>query len=109
MYGIGTVARLAQVSVRTLRYYAEIGLLRPVWTDPETGHRWYAPDQLPRLHRILAFRDFGVGLTDIARLLDAAVSADELRGFSSCAVPRPAKGSQPRPNVWPVWSPASSN
>ena len=81
MYGIGTVARLAQVSVRTLRYYDEIGLLRPIWTDPDTGHRWYAPDQLPRLHRILALRDLGVALTDIARLLDAAVSADELRGI----------------------------
>jgi MerR family transcriptional regulator, activator of bmr gene len=39
MYGIGTVARLAQVSLRTLRYYDEIGLLRPVWVDPDTGYR----------------------------------------------------------------------
>ena len=53
MYGIGTVARLAQVSVRTLRYYDELGLLRPRWTDPDSGHRWYAPDQLPRLKRLL--------------------------------------------------------
>jgi DNA-binding transcriptional MerR regulator len=66
MYGIGTVARLAQVSLRTLRYYDEIGLLRPVWVDPDTGYRWYAADQLHRLHRILALRDLGV---------------DELRGM----------------------------
>lgn len=52
MYGIGTVARLAQVSVRTLRYYDGLGLLRPIWADPDTGYRWYAPDQLHRLHRI---------------------------------------------------------
>ena len=81
MYGIGTVARLAQVSVRTLRYYDELGLLRPVWTDPETGHRWYSSDQLPRLHRILALRDLGVALADIGRLLDDGVSAEELRGI----------------------------
>src|SRR5206468_3473945 len=62
MYGIATVAGLAQVSVRTLRYYDELGLLRPVWTDPDTGHRWYAPNQLHRLHRILALRDLGVSL-----------------------------------------------
>jgi DNA-binding transcriptional MerR regulator len=81
MYGIGTVARLAQVSVRTLRYYDELGLLRPRWTDPDTGHRWYAPDQLPRLHRILALRDLGVALADIGRLLDERVSPEQLRGI----------------------------
>lgn len=81
MFGIGTVARLAQVSVRTLRYYDELGLLRPVWTDPETGHRWYSPDQLPRLHRILALRDLGVALADIGRLLDDGVSTEDLTGI----------------------------
>lgn len=81
MYGIGTVARLAKVSVRTLRYYDELDLLRPVWTDPDTGHRWYSPNQLPRLHRILALRDLGVALADIGRLLDDGVSAEELRGI----------------------------
>jgi DNA-binding transcriptional MerR regulator len=81
MYAIGTVARLAQVSVRTLRYYDELGLLRPAWTDPDTGHRWYAPEQLRSLHRILALRDLGVALADIGRLLDDGVSADELRGI----------------------------
>jgi DNA-binding transcriptional MerR regulator len=81
MYGIGTVARLAQVSVRTLRYYDELGLLRPMWADPDTGYRWYAPDQLQRLHRILALRDLGVTLADIGRLLDEGVSAEQLRGI----------------------------
>jgi DNA-binding transcriptional MerR regulator len=81
MYGIGTVARQAQVSVRTLRYYDEIGLLRPVWTDPDSGYRWYAAEQLHRLHRILALRDLGVRLTEIASLLDSDLGLDELRGM----------------------------
>jgi DNA-binding transcriptional MerR regulator len=81
VFGIGSVARLAQVSVRTLRYYDEIGLLRPVWVDPETGYRWYAADQLHRLHRILALRDLGVPLAEIAVLLDDDLSVDELRGI----------------------------
>ena len=81
MLGIGAVARLAGVSVRTLRYYDEIGLLRPVWTDPNTGYRWYEVDQLHRLHRIVAMRDLGVRLVDIGRLLDDDLSVDELRGI----------------------------
>src|SRR4051794_17087964 len=81
MFGIGSVARLAGVSPRTLRYYDEIGLLRPVWVDPVTGYRWYGPGQLHRLHRILALRDLGVRLADIARLLDEDMTVDELRGI----------------------------
>jgi DNA-binding transcriptional MerR regulator len=81
MYGIGTVARLAQVSLRTLRYYDEIGLLRPVWVDPDTGYRWYAAEQLHRLHRILALRDLGVRLSEIGALLDDDLGVDELRGM----------------------------
>ena len=81
MFGIGTVARLAQVSVRTLRYYDEIGLLAPVWVDPDTGYRWYAAEQLHRLHRILALRDLGVRLSEIAVLVDKDLSVDELRGI----------------------------
>ena len=83
VFGIGTVARLAGVSVRTLRYYDEIGLLRPVWVDPNTGYRWYAPEQLRRLHRIVALRDLGVRLVEIAVLLDGQVPIEELRGILS--------------------------
>ena len=83
VFGIGTVARLAGVSVRTLRYYDEIGLLRPTWVDPDTGYRWYEPEQLRRLHRILALRDLGVRLVEIALLLDGQVTVDELRGILS--------------------------
>lgn len=81
MYGIGTVARLAQVSARTLRYYDELGLLRPRWVDPDTGYRWYAAEQLGRLHRILALRDLGVRLAEIGVLLDDDLSVEELRGI----------------------------
>jgi DNA-binding transcriptional MerR regulator len=49
MYRTGTVARLALVSVRTLRYYDDLGLLKPAHTDPLTGYRRYTPDQVLRL------------------------------------------------------------
>ncbi|MEO5837416.1 MAG: MerR family transcriptional regulator [Acidimicrobiales bacterium] len=81
MFGTSTVTRLGRVSVRTLRYYDEIGLLRPAWTDPGSGYRWYEPEQLGRLHRIVALRDLGVRLVEIARILDEPVSAEALRGI----------------------------
>ena len=81
MFGIGTVADLANVSVRTLRYYDELGLLRPQWVDPDSGYRWYSAEQLHRLHRILALRDLGVRLGDIAVLLESEMSTEELHGI----------------------------
>jgi len=81
MYRIGTVARLAQVSVRTLRHYDDVGLLTPTKVDPDTGYRWYGPEQLARLHRILALRDLGVPLGEIAELLGNDVTVEQLRGI----------------------------
>jgi DNA-binding transcriptional MerR regulator len=81
VFGIGTVARLAGVSVRTLRYYDEIGLLRPVWVDQSTGYRWYEAEQLRRLHRIIALRDLGVRLVEIGVLLGDHLTDEELRGI----------------------------
>jgi DNA-binding transcriptional MerR regulator len=81
VYRIGTVARLAQVSIRTLRHYDEIGLLHPTRVDPDTGYRWYAPVDMARLHRILALRDLGVSLAEIGTLLDQDVTPEQLRGI----------------------------
>ncbi len=81
MYGIGTVARLAQVSVRTLRHYDEIWLLQPAEVNPQTGYRYYTPEQLHRLHRILVLRDLGFPLAEIVALLDDEVTVEQLRAI----------------------------
>lgn len=60
MLKIGEFSKVAQVSVKTLRYYDELGLLRPEWVDRYTGYRYYSLQQLPRLNRILALRELGV-------------------------------------------------
>ncbi len=54
MLKIGEFSRLAEVSVKTLRYYDDLGLLQPNWVDRYTGYRYYTLQQLPRLNRILA-------------------------------------------------------
>ena len=65
----------------TLRYYDEIGLLKPIQVDPETGYRFYTMDQLPYLHRILAFKELGLGLTQIVEILDEGISPEALQGM----------------------------
>jgi DNA-binding transcriptional MerR regulator len=81
MFRIGDFSRLARVSCRLLRYYDEIGLLKPSATDSESGYRYYAAGQLGALNRILVLRDLGFSLDEIARMVADSVSADELRGM----------------------------
>jgi DNA-binding transcriptional MerR regulator/effector-binding domain-containing protein len=81
VYSVGDVATLAGLSVRMLRHYDEIGLLRPHRVDPHTGYRSYHPSQLARLHRILALKGLGFTLAQVHRIVDANVSPEELRGM----------------------------
>jgi DNA-binding transcriptional MerR regulator len=66
---IAEVARLSQVTARTLRHYDAIGLLRPAGTGPG-GMRHCEREQLLRLQRILLLRDLGLGLDAIASVID---------------------------------------
>src|SRR6476469_784158 len=81
VFKIGDFAKLSRVTVRTLRYYEEVGLLEPGEIDRWTGYRYYSADQLPRLNRILALKDLGFSLDQIVKLLDDNLSAAELRGI----------------------------
>ncbi len=81
MFRIGEFSKIAQVSGRLLRYYDELGLLKPVRIDPETGYRYYSAQQIPQLNRILALKELGLTLEQIARLLEGDISTDEIRGM----------------------------
>jgi len=67
-YHIGEFAELGGVSAKTLRFYDEIGLLRPAGVDPRTRYRRYLPQQLEELASILALRDMGASLAEIRQL-----------------------------------------
>lgn len=69
MLKIGEFARISQVSIKRLRHYDAIGLLRPSQVDPESGYRLYEIGQLAEIMRILALRDCGFALEEIAQLL----------------------------------------
>ncbi|MCG3400221.1 MerR family transcriptional regulator [Staphylococcus massiliensis] len=68
-YSIKDVSKMSHVSTRTLRYYDEIGLLKPDETT-FSGERLYDAASLDRLQLILFYRKLGVKLTEIKRILD---------------------------------------
>ena len=69
MFNIGEFARLGGVTVRTVRYYDQIGLLTAARVDADSGYRRYRASQLVDLQRIVALKDLGVTLDEIAELL----------------------------------------
>ena len=81
MFKIGEFSKLSQVTVKTLRYYDELGLLKPAEVDRFTGYRYYSADQLPRLNRILALKDLGLSLAQVARLLDGGLPPAQILGM----------------------------
>lgn len=70
-YTIGELAELSSVSVRTLRFYEEAGLLAPE-RDAQNGYRRYERADVDRLQEILLLRRLGVAVRDIAPLLSAS-------------------------------------
>ena len=62
-------ARLSGVSVRTLHYYDQIGLLRPAAVDAQTGYRFYDETSLLRMQEILFYRELDFPLKSIAEIL----------------------------------------
>ena len=69
-YSVSQAARLAGVSVRTLRWYDEIGLLKPTEVTP-AGYRFYDDEAMAVLQQILFYRELGVPLEQIGRILSA--------------------------------------
>jgi DNA-binding transcriptional MerR regulator len=81
MFRIGEFSRFSRVSVKMLRHYDELGLIKPAWVDPGTGYRYYSAGQLPRLNRIVALKDLGFRLEQIGVLLDEELSTEQIRGM----------------------------
>src|SRR5262250_563113 len=81
MIRIGDFSKLSRVSIKALRYYDEMGLLKPAHVDRFTSYRYYEFHQLSRLYRILALKDLGFSLEEIGRLLEGNLSTEQMRGM----------------------------
>ncbi len=67
-YSIGAMARLCGISPRQLRYYDQIGLIKPKYRNPETGYRYYTEDQIELLFFLNELRNIGISNESIPRL-----------------------------------------
>lgn len=81
MIKIGDFSRVSRVPVKTLRYYDELGLLKPAVVDPITRYRYYSAEQIARLNRILALKDLGLSLEQIHQLLRDDLPAGQVMGM----------------------------
>ena len=68
---INEFAKLVSVSVRTLHYYDEIGLLKPAFVDEQNGYRFYDEISLERMQEILFYRELDFELKSIAEILSS--------------------------------------
>ncbi len=83
MLRIGEFSKLSRVSIRMLRHYDDIGLLKPAKIDEFTGYRYYREEQLFIIGRITSLKDMGFSLTDIIRMLEAYDDKEKMDAFLS--------------------------
>lgn len=72
LYRIGVFSQMNKVTIKTLRHYDDIGLLKPHVIDESNGYRYYTSQQLPKLHQILALKEIGFSLDEIQSVIDGA-------------------------------------
>jgi DNA-binding transcriptional MerR regulator len=67
--GIGAVAAESGLPVSALRFYDAAGVLRPAWSDPATGYRWYSRDQVDQARLVARLRQVEMPLAEIAEVV----------------------------------------
>ena len=70
MYKIGDFSKVTNTPIKTLRYYDEIGLLKPSYIDYFTGYRYYEKNQINIIREIRALKDINLSLKEIKQYLE---------------------------------------
>ena len=73
-YKIGDFSRLTNISIRTLRYYDEIGILKPEYVDQYSGYRYYTDKNLDEVKSITFLKNLSFSLEEIAQHKDSITS-----------------------------------
>ena len=74
---IGEIAAFFGVSVKALRVYEKMGILKPVKVDEKTGYRYYTADQVKQLDAILELRELGFSLLEFQKLLESRMTKEQ--------------------------------
>lgn len=74
---IGEVAAFFNVSVKAMRIYEKMGILKPVKVDEKTGYRYYSADQIKQLDALLELRELGFSLAEIRDLLENGITQEQ--------------------------------
>lgn len=72
MFRIGEFSKIGKITIKTLRYYDEVGLLKPDHVDSMTGYRVYSSKQLTDLHKIQSLRQIGLSISETKQILSGA-------------------------------------
>jgi len=70
MYQIGEFSKINRITVKTLRYYDRVGLLKPAFVNDSNGYRYYTSEQLPVIHKIIALRQMGFSINEILDIIN---------------------------------------
>ncbi|ACO47850.1 MerR family transcriptional regulator [Deinococcus deserti] len=76
---IGAFARASRLSLKALRLYGDLGLLAPARVDPDTGYRFYRPEQIGTARLIGLLRQLDLPLSEIQAVLEADASSRATR------------------------------
>ncbi|WP_070120096.1 MerR family transcriptional regulator [Bacillus marinisedimentorum] len=78
MISIGMFSKMNKVTVKTLRHYDDIGLLKPARVDDFTGYRYYSTDQLVQMNKIMSMKQLGFTLKEMKQVLDGEMQAEDI-------------------------------
>ncbi|GFH95346.1 HTH-type transcriptional regulator HmrR [Lachnospiraceae bacterium] len=78
MLSIGEFSKICKVSTKTLRYYAEIGLILPNEINPENGYRYYVIEQLETMLLIIRLKSYNFSLEEIKQMVESGELDEEI-------------------------------
>ena len=74
---IGEIAGFFNVSVKALRIYEKMGIIKPAKIDPKTKYRYYTAEQAQQLNALLDLKEIGFSLAEIKKLLDSGMTNEK--------------------------------
>jgi len=85
LFKIGEVSKLCDISIKTLRYYEEFGLIKPVEVDKYTGYRYYDKCNIEIIYKIQFLKELGFSLQEIKDFDDSSIDkiSEKLKKFKN--------------------------